>query len=221
MGLPTCVATVPIFHGLSSEKQDAIARHIVHQNLQPGEILATPGTPGALRVVRSGTVRQSRIDENGSEQLLRLLKHGDFTGELSVLTGAPDEHHTVALTHAEVCTLSPTDLNKVLLNHPSVARRMLLDVSERLAATENQLAGITGKPVGARLAAYLSVLAEDHPIGADISLPMPKKDLASFLGTTPETISRRLRILEDKGIIQLGPSNIFRVLKPEELAQAE
>lgn len=200
MALPTCVASVPIFQNLDHQGQESIASRLQHVHLQAGEALAMPGDPGALRVVRSGRIRQSRITANGSEQLLRVLSHGQFTGELAVLTGQPEQVMSVALTDSEVCVLSAADLREILVTHPKVSIEMIAEVSTRLARSEDQLTQITGRSVSARLGEYLAGLAEAAK-GAAFELPMAKKDLASFLGTTPETLSRTLRTFADKGLI--------------------
>lgn len=200
MALPTCVASVPIFQHLDDDGQQSVAARLQHRNLTAGETLAMPGDPGALRVVRSGKIRQSRITASGSEQLLRVLSHGQFTGELAVLTGQAEQVLSTAVTDAEVCVLSADDLQQILAEHPRVGASMLTEVSTRLADAENRLTQITGRPVAARLGEYLAGLSEAAG-GAPFDLPMAKKDLASFLGTTPETLSRTLRKFADDGLI--------------------
>lgn len=221
MTLPTCVATVPIFQDLEADVQAEIAERLIHRRLQAGETLAMPGDEGALRVVRSGRLRQSRITESGNEQLLRVLAHGDFSGEAAVLTGSPEEVYSVAITDAEVCVLAARDLQPILAQHPSVSISMLAQLAERLASTEEQLAQITGRSAAARLGEYLAGLVADRPAGQPIALPMSKKDLASFLGTTPETLSRRLRAFEDDGLIAQGPGNTVTVKEPSRLMQLD
>ena len=46
----------------------------------------------------------------------------------------------------------------------------------------------------------------------EVTLPMSKKDLASYLGTTPETISRKLRSLEDEGYIKQKSGRKIEIL---------
>ena len=201
MSLPTCVASVPIFKHLSPEAQESIAARLQHRSLRAGETLSMPGDPAALRVVRSGRVRQSRITAGGSEQLLRVLSHGQFTGELAVVTSQQEQVLSTALTDAEVCVLAAEDFQQILADHPRVGASMLAEVSARLADAEERLTQITGRSVAARLGEYLAGLAEaegDQPF----ALPMSKKDLASFLGTTPETLSRTLRSFSEDGLIE-------------------
>lgn len=172
MSLRTCVASVPIFRGLCAADQAAVAARLRHLPLRTGDTLAVPGDEAALRVVRAGRIRQSRLTENGSEQLLRVLAHGDFTGETAVLTGQRESLLSVAMTDANVCVLSTQDLHAILAEQPSVAASMLTVLADRLAGAETQLLQITSRPVAARLGEYLAGLASALPAGARFRLPV-------------------------------------------------
>lgn len=212
-----CVAAVPIFSELDAAEQTLVAARLVHRRLQDGEVAEFPGDVPALRVVHSGRLRQSRVTEAGGEQLLRVLGPGDFTGEAAVASGRPVQHLSAAMGPTRVCELSAAQLHEVLEEHPSVARHMLAGVSLRLLRAEARLTHITGSSVGRRLGQYLAALASRVEPGEEFALPLAKKDLASFLGTTPETVSRRLRAWEDAGVITQASRGRMTVLDPAAL----
>ena len=217
---PSCVASVPIFSGLEPSAQEAIAERLVHRAFAAGEVIALPGDAPALRVVHSGRMRQSRASDTGVEKLLRILAPGDFTGQGAVLTGRREALMTTAMSAVTVCQLTAADLAAVLREQPGVALGMLVEVSERLTAAEEQLAAITGQSVMSRLGQYLAALAASADSDT-IVLPMTKRDLASFLGTTPETLSRRLRRLEDERLIEQRPGGVIRVRAADALAAVQ
>src|SRR6185312_10222391 len=82
---------------------------------------------------------------------------------------------------------------------------MLRTLAARLHSAEWMLAARTLADVGARLAAYLLDCPTTWGTGgvATAQLPMAKKDIATFLGTSPETFSRRLKALERQGLIRV------------------
>jgi CRP/FNR family transcriptional regulator len=81
--------------------------------------------------------------------------------------------------------------------------------------TEQQAKFLMMESVEMRLANYLLDLAKITD-GSYVQIPMTLKDLSAFIGTTPETISRKLRLLEEKGLVEhYGKS--FKILDYERL----
>jgi CRP/FNR family transcriptional regulator len=106
----------------------------------------------------------------------------------------------------------------LLGQHPSVAVQMLQTLSSRLGMAEQMVSALSGQSVAQRLAQQLLHLADESG-GADFRLPTTKKELASYLGTTPETLSRRLGALQEAGVIRLGPRQRVEILDPDALRQ--
>ena len=201
----TCVALVPIFRGLDAAQQVEVARFARPMRVHAGDQIVRAGSSSRrLLVVHSGSVRIVHLLETGRERVLRVLGQGDVVGEASFVLGRRPEHYVYADTDAELCTFDHSDLARLVAKYPGIAVKMLQVQSERLAAAERMLAAMSGADVGARLAAYLLDLPTRRDTdGLVVELPMAKKDVASFLGTTPETLSRRLRELADDGTIRL------------------
>jgi len=109
------------------------------------------------------------------------------------------------------------DLQELLLKYPTIAMKILSEFSRRLGDTEKQAASIATEKVETRVAMYLAETLDRYGKDGVVSLTMKKKDLAAHLGTTPETISRKLLELEEAGIIKALPKNRIRVLNLDEL----
>lgn len=201
-----CVAHVPIFAGLSAEDQDLVTGLARPLRLAAGEaLLADPAAGAPLLVVHRGRVMTYRPNPDGSEHVLRVLEPGDFTGETSVLSGDAPTESARAVEDAELCSFRHRDLVRLLQQHPDVALRMLSAVSRRLADAEDRLAALISRDVTARLAGYLLSLPGEYADGqVRVRLPLPKKDIASLLDTTPESLSRSLNRLTASGAIVVG-----------------
>ena len=113
---------------------------------------------------------------------------------------SPKGPFAVTLTESEICSLDHQDIREYLLRYPSVALTMLETLSARLESTEDQVSSMTGEDAASRIASYLVGLADESQ-RSSIVLPITKKDVASYLGVTPETLSRRLAGFEDNGWI--------------------
>jgi hypothetical protein len=150
-------------------------------------------------------VKVYRLTESGAEQLVRLMSPGDFLGETALLADATSDHFAEAIRPSEICSLGREPVTRLLAERPGVALQMLQTVSDRLGTAEQRLSALTGHSAGQRLTQQLLYLA-DEAGSSSFRLPTTKKDLASYVGTSPETLSRRLGALQESGIIRLGPA---------------
>src|SRR5699024_11170808 len=176
-----------------------------------GEIVYGPGQPvSRLLVMNSGQVKISHESTNGQEQILRTVTDGDVVGERAFLTGHRPNDLAVALQDSRMCVFDHSDLAALLREFPVISQRMLRTLSDRLSSVELPLAAITSSDVTARVAAYLLDLPGSMRAGTvTLTLPMAKQEIAAYLGTTPETLSRRLAALSASGLIELdGRRNV-------------
>ena len=199
----TCVSLVPIFNHLEPHQMEEI-HHLTHSvNYKKGEDLYRPGTHSdALYIVSEGRVKIYRLSESGKEQLLRILNPGDFTGELALFNDSYHEAYASAMVDSSVCMVKREDLQGLMLKYPAIAMKILAEFSSRLEQSEKQTTRFATERVEMRIALFLVESMDVKSGSNEITLPMSKKDLASYLGTTPETISRKLFEFEDAGLIK-------------------
>lgn len=210
------VQTVRLFTGLPEAVRHRVASAAVTRPYRRDERIYGPGDRTGLFIVHRGLVKVYRLTESGHERLIRLMFPGDFLGETALLADTTTDHFAVALQPSELCVIDRTRFTRLLGEHPSVAVQMLRAVSGRLGTAEEMVSALSGKSVRQRLAQQLLHLA-DEAGGADFRLPTTKRELASYLGTTAETLSRRLGALQEAGVIRLGPSRQVKVLDPQAL----
>lgn len=198
-----CVALVPVFQGLSHAQQLDVSEVARPTRVAGDEIVYAAGADvSQLLVVHTGRLKITRSNADGTEHLVRVLGPGDFVGEAAFLSGGRPDHTVTALEPANLCVFRHADLARLVRTHPSIAVRMLQTVSSRLEETETRLNAATSVDVSARLADYLLSLPGRHGDGiVEVELPLAKKDVASLLDTTPESLSRQLRRLSDSGVI--------------------
>lgn len=211
-----CVSLVPIFAGLTPEQQAEVATLARPVTVGSGETFVHAGARQApLFVVHSGMVKLSRTTADGRSTTLQVLGPGEVGGETWLLTGERPENDVIALDASRMCVFEPTVLETLVRRFPSVGVAMLRTMAVRLHAAERMLAARTMAEVGARLAAYLLDCRTTWGVGgaATAHLPMTKKDIATFLGTSPETLSRQLRVLEGEGLIQVRGMDV-EILDP-------
>ena len=179
-------------------------------SFKKGDIIYRAGEKSdSLYIVGRGKIRIYRLSESGKEQLVRILNPGDFTGELALFRESIHESYAEAMANTSVCMITRTDLQEFLMKYPTISLKILSEFSNRLENSEKQTTRFATENVETRIALFLAEGLESKDQSMEITLPMTKKDLASYLGTTPETISRKLAELEDEGFIkQLGGRKI-------------
>lgn len=213
----SCINLVPIFNHLDDTQKDEILGLINSLKVKKGEMIYRAGDASdSLYIVSSGKIKIYRLSESGKEQLVRILRAGDFTGELALFSETIHEAYAEAMLDTLMCTIRRSDLQELLLKYPSISLKLLNEFSNRLELSEKQTARFATEKVDTRIALFLAEHAEDHNT-LNFKLPMSRKDLASYLGTTPETISRKLFELEDSGLIIQKPKSAIEILDLEGL----
>ena len=196
-----CIDHVPIFSSLSNEEKKEVAEIASSRSFEKGENIYISGDEGGtLFVLHVGRVKLFRLNASGKEQVLRLVKPGEFMGELSLFSSLPLTDNAISLEKTTMCILQGHRLKELMAKYPSIAFKVMDELSRRLERAEDQIEDISLSSVEKRIARALLNLSEGKE---EILLPMTKGDLASQLGMTRETLSRKLTALQEEGLIAL------------------
>lgn len=215
-----CISKVPIFNHLEPAEMREIMSKSRQMIFKKGEIIYHQGDPlEYLYIVHRGRVKIYHLFESGKEQLLRILEPGEFMGELALFTEKVIDSYAEAIEDAEICAIHRNDIQDSMKDYPAIPLKILSEFSNRLEETEYLVGQLSSRDVETRTASYLVKLAEERNT-LDIVLPMSKKDLASYLGTTQETISRRLSSFQTNGWIEQEGHRNIKILNITALAEA-
>jgi CRP/FNR family transcriptional regulator, anaerobic regulatory protein len=204
-----CISAVPIFNHLKHEEMVEIVKTTRMEKFSRGEIIYEAGEASDyMYIIHRGRVKIYHLAETGKEQLIRIMEPGDFMGELSLFSKGTFDHYAETMAETEICIMRQQDLQSFLLKWPSISLKLLDEFSKRLLSVERLVSSLTSEDVEKRTASYLIELAEKGN-KLSFTLPLSKKDLASYLGTTPESISRKLADFQEQGLlVQSGQKGI-------------
>ncbi|WP_262428686.1 Crp/Fnr family transcriptional regulator [Paratissierella segnis] len=196
-----CIELVPIFSNLTQEEMLEVAAITSQKILEKGEMIYRAGEKlDRLYVIHSGKVKIARLNDSGKEQVIRILGQGDFLGELSLFSPTPMTDFGETLEKTTMCMIDGAQLKSLMLKFPGVAFKVMEELSSRLEKVENLVEDISLNSVEKRLANTLLKMSNDNN---EVVLKMSKKDLASYIGMSQETLSRKLSYFQEIGLIKL------------------
>lgn len=215
------IAATPLFSGLA--EADLVQVHQIATDRFYGraETIFFEGDPGdGFYIVAAGKVKIFKVSLEGKEQILHIYGPGHPFGEVPVFSGDNFPANAVTLVKSHLIFFSRSAFAKLITTHPSLSMNMLAVLSMRLREFTLQIENLSLKEVPGRLASYLLYLtkeqaqdarqaeAEEQNLPEQIHLPISKGQLASLLGTIPETLSRILAKLSGQGMINVNGNRI-------------
>lgn len=209
----TAMRACRLWHAASDEGVRRLARIASVQEVPRGTLLAAEGDPAQrLGVIVAGRVRVFHASADGRVMLLEALGSGEAFTAVAALAGGRYPASVDAATPATVAWISREALLSLLDEEPDIARTLIADLAERVMSLTNVVQTLA-LDVPSRLARYLfqrSLAAgEATAEGLRVPLGMPKSELASSLGTVPETLSRALGRLRDEGVLEVRGSDVI------------
>jgi CRP/FNR family transcriptional regulator len=177
-----------------------------------GRVLASEGElPDRLGVVVSGRVKVYHLGADGRQLTFETAQAGDPIGAVAALAGTRYPATMEAATAVTMAWLPREALFDLLEAQPKVARSLVADLANRVV-NFTAVAAALSQDVPARLAGYLFQRAlssgRTTPAGLVVDLGMTKGELASALGTVPETLSRALGRLRDEGVLDVRTHDV-------------
>lgn len=212
-----CVTLVPLFNHLDLEDQKRIHQLVRHTTYKKGETVISPYDDPQLVILAKGLLKVYQLSPSGKEQLLRVVEPGGYEGE-NVIFGVENNNlFGESLQKTEVCILKQSDFQRLLKDYPQLSIKLLTINAEKNAKVEEQTQFLTMERIEERLATYLLDLAKATE-SSQVKIPMKMKELAGFLGTTPETLSRKLKSLEKDRLIKRD-KQMIQILDSEKLEE--
>ena len=186
---------------------------MVSRGCEKGQmILLEEGTGETFFIITSGTVKVTRLSDDGREVILALLGGSDFFGEMSLLDGEGRSANIVANEDAEVMTLSRRDFLECLETYPKITIALLEELAVRLRKSDQQIESLSLSDSEQRIGITLIRLAEERGTikRGDVTVQnLPyQQDIANMAGTSRETVSRTLKLLEDKKLVKRNEGDI-------------
>lgn len=205
---------VPVFSTLGPEDLARVAQVAVPRSFQAGEVVFREGDASdTCYVVRSGRARAVREHSDGRSITLANFGPGDIFGELAMFDDERRSATIETLDDTEAIAILGRDMRRLLREHSDIAVKLIGALGRRLRETNERLSRQSFQTVQSRVASVLAQLvAAAGSEGAgdrDVLITATQADLAQLAGSSRESASRFLAVLERAGVIAQGRGRLI------------
>lgn len=211
-----CAKKVSLFTSLSDKDLNKVVNLITKKSFGKGDIIFSEGEIfDKLFILNTGSIKVYKYTKDGKEQILYILKEGEFLGDLNLLKKDIFKFNATALEATNMCIIHKDNFDTLIKTNPEISLKVLEYARDRIASLENLVQTLTTKDVEVRLASLLLNFSKTFGLktdkGIEITLPLTREDMANFIGVTRETISRKLSYFQSQNIVELFENRIILI----------
>lgn len=204
---------VPVFEALEPDDLERVAQVAVPRRFDPGQVVFREGDDSdTCYVVGTGHARAIRSHSDGRTITLATFGPGDIFGELAMFDDEKRSATVEAVDAVEAIAILGSDMRRLLREHPEMSAKLVVALGRRLRAANERLASQSFQTVQSRVAQVVYQLVvqaqtEGAPDGA-VVVTITQAEIAQLAGSSRESASRFLAVLERAGIITQGRGKI-------------
>lgn len=210
------LARVPVFETLGSDDLARVAAVAVPRRFAADQIIFREGDASdTCYIVRSGHARAVREHADGRTITLAHFGPGDFFGELAMFDSERRSATLESLDQLEAVAITGDDMRRLLREHPDISMKLVMALGRRLREANERLSRQSFQTVQSRVATVLSQLVtrarDETPTNGsegDVLLVITQSDIAQLAGSSRESASRFLAVLERAGVVTQGRGKI-------------
>lgn len=219
MSTAEILSRVSLFCDVPADDLARLAQVTRERSYPKNTVILFEDDPGdALYVVVRGQVKVVLIGEDGREVILSVLGEGDFFGEMALIDDEPRSAHVIAMEPSDLMVLRREDFHTILRQSPGIALGLLRELCRRLRRADEKIGGLVLLDVNGRVSRLLLQLAEESG-GTRIARRLTHHTIAQMIGSSRETVSRTMRELQERGLIEVSRTDI--VVKDREALERE
>ena len=198
------LAKLPLFHKLDEKALKLLDRILMKREFGRGENIFAEGSESTgFYIIITGRVKVYKLSADGKEQILHIAASRELLGAVSAFAGDPYPAFADAMEKTGMFFFPRKEFLVLIQKEPSVVMNMMANLAMRLQHFTRMIEDLSLKEVPGRLAAYLLYLSKKSKDSDNIEIDISKGQLASLLGTIPETLSRILKKMHEKGILNV------------------
>jgi CRP-like cAMP-binding protein len=203
------LATVPVFETLEPSDLERVAAVAVPRSFAPHHIIFREGDESdTCYVVSTGHARAIREHPDGRTISLAHFGPGDIFGELAMFDNERRSATVETLDQVEAIAILGADMRRLIREHPDLAVKLVISLGRRLRETNERLTRQSFQTVQSRVAEVLGQLCaqaqSESASESDVLVTITQADIAQLAGSSRESASRFLAVLERAGVVTQG-----------------
>ena len=207
------LAHVPVFEALVPADLARVAAVAVPRTFDAQQVIFREGDQSdTCYIVRTGHARAVREHADGRTISLAHFGPGDIFGELAMFDDERRSATVETLDDVHALAILGTDMRRLLREHPDIAVKLVIGLGRRLRAANERISRQSFQTVQSRVAEVLSQLvaqAQEEGAGpADVLVTITQADVAQLAGSSRESASRFLAVLERAGVVTQGRGRV-------------
>ena len=200
---------VPVFETLGPDDLARVGQVAVPRRFSPGQVIFREGDESdTCYIVATGHARALREHSDGRTIALARFGPGDIFGELAMFDDERRSATVEAMDELQAFAVMSADMRRLMREHPDIAVKLVTALGRRLRAANERLARQSFQTVQSRVASVLTGLVEqaqtEGAAESDVLVTATQAELAQLAGSSRESASRFLAVLERAGIVSQG-----------------
>ena len=199
----TALASLPIFHGITADRLEAIGRAASIRRVTRGTSVILEGeVADNVYFVLNGNLKVVVTDEEGREVILTVLGPGDICGEMAAMDESPRSATVSTLNASDLIVFSRSDFKRVMQENFDVCMRLMSNLAQRLREADRKIESLALMDVYGRVSRLLLDMAETTDGTTIVRKKISKQDIAKMIGASREMVSRVMKDLQNRGLIE-------------------
>ena len=200
------LSSVPLFLDLDGVELANVEEHCTPRKYPKNSMVILEEEFGdIIFIILTGTVKITRVNDEGKEVILALLGAGEIFGEMAILDGEARSANALAQEDCELLAIQKSEFLNLLRRNFKISFALMRELAKRLRKSDQQIEALSLSDAEHRIGVSVLNLAEDMGVIRKGQVTIDKlpfqQDIANMSGTSRETVSRVLKLFEDRHMI--------------------
>lgn len=198
---------IPLIKELSNEDLEQVKNFVVERNYPKGTTIFAEGEEtNGVYIIISGLIKIYKLNEDGREKILAILKQGEILGEMTIFNDKSRSASALSLKPSSLLYFPDKSFSQLIENIPSLAIGIIKILSERLRKADSQLETLAFLNARNRVIYYLVQLAKEHGViigeRIEVTLSLSQSEIANFCVASRQIVNKVFIELKRKKLIQ-------------------
>lgn len=205
---------IPLFSELSEEELQKVKAITTKRTYKKKEYVFMEGDKReAVFFIQSGAIKTFKVDQEGNEQIMNLLREGEMFPHIGFFDESPYPATAEVIQEAELFVIRMDDFEALMLNQPQIAVKVMKIMGQKISALAQRIQALISQDVRHRVIFSLIRLAlesgKQTEKGVHIDMPITNQDFANIVGSSRETVNRIFNQLKKENLIEFGKNGIL------------